>query len=251
MAPGYRPPEAEEKEQYVRELFDKIAENYDAMNQVMSAGQWERWHKEFVSQTRFKPGDKILDVACGTGDLSMLDAAQVRPGGRVIGVDISEGMLEVGRRRVAQSPYADMIALQVGNAMDLQFPDNTFDGVTMGWAMRNVSSIPKTLSEIYRVLKPGGRFVCLEASKPFSRVIRLGFFLYWKTFLPMIDWFVVKSGRQARVRPYTYLSRSLDNYPFPDRLEQLFQEAGFAETDYQLLMLGTVAIHVGTKPGAR
>jgi len=248
MAPGFQPPSPEEKEQYVRELFNKIAENYDALNQVMSAGQWDRWHREFVAHTRFRPGDCILDVACGTGDLTLLDAAQVAPDGRVIGVDISEGMLEVGRRRVAASPYKDLITLQLGNAMDLPFPDNTFDGVTMGWAMRNVASIPRTLSEIYRVLKPGGRFICLEASKPYSRVIRFGFFLYWKTFLPLLDWIVVKAGREAKVRPYTYLSRSLDNYPFPDQLEDMFRQAGFVETDYQLLMLGTVAIHVGTKP---
>ncbi|MFZ5817969.1 MAG: bifunctional demethylmenaquinone methyltransferase/2-methoxy-6-polyprenyl-1,4-benzoquinol methylase UbiE [Bacillota bacterium] len=248
MAPSYRPPSAEEKERYVVELFDKIAENYDAINQVMSAGQWERWHRAFVGHTQFKPGDRILDVACGTGDLSMLDAAQVSPGGEVIGVDISEGMLEVGRRRVAQSPYKECITLQYGNAMNLEFPDNSFDGVTMGWAMRNVASIPQTLAEIYRVLKPGGRFVCLEAAKPYSRVIRFGFFLYWRTLLPLIDWFVVKAGGSAKVRPYTYLSRSLDNYPFPNGLEQMFKEAGFVQTDYQLLMLGTVAIHVGTKP---
>lgn len=248
MAPAYKPPSTEEKEQYVRELFNRIAESYDAMNHVMSAGQWEHWHKEFVAETRFRPGDQILDVACGTGDLSLLDAAQVFPNGKVIGVDISEGMLEVGRRRIAQSPGKDIITLQLGNAMDLDFPDNTFNGVTMGWAMRNVSSIPTTLAEIYRVLKPGGRFVCLEASKPYSRLLRAGFFLYWRALLPMIDWLVVKTGRQAKVRPYTYLSRSLDNYPFPDGLEAMFREAGFVETDYQLLMIGTVAIHVGTKP---
>jgi demethylmenaquinone methyltransferase/2-methoxy-6-polyprenyl-1,4-benzoquinol methylase len=248
MAPSYKPPSAEEKAQYVRELFDQIAEKYDAMNQVMSAGQWERWHQEFVKWTDFKAGDQILDVACGTGDLSMLDAAQVGPTGRVIGIDFSEGMLEVGRRRVAQSPYKDQITLQWGDAMDLQFEANSFDGATMGWAMRNVPSIERTLSEIYRVLKPGGRFVCLEAAKPYSRVIRLGFFLYWKTFLPLIDWFVVKTGRKAKVRPYTYLSRSLDNYPMPNELEEMFKKAGFVQTDYQLLMMGTVAIHVGTKP---
>ena len=251
MAPSYKPPSPEEKEQYVRELFDQIAENYDAMNQVMSAGQWERWHREFVKQCGFKPGQRILDVACGTGDLSMLDAAQVQPGGSVVGIDFSEGMLEVGRRRVGQSPYKDAITLQWGNAVDLQFEANSFDSATMGWAMRNVPSIEKTLSEVYRVLKPGGRFICLEAAKPYSRVIRLGFFLYWKTLLPMIDWLVVKTGRKAKVRPYTYLSRSLDNYPFPNRLEEMFKEAGFVQTDYQLLMMGTVAIHVGTKPGAR
>lgn len=247
MAPGYKPPSPAEKEEYVRTLFDQIADNYDSLNQVMSAGQWERWHREFVLHTGLKPGDHCLDVACGTADLSMLAAAQVQPGGSVIGIDFSENMLAVGRRRVAQSPYKEAIALQWGNAMDLQFPDNQFDGVTMGWAMRNVASIPKTLSEIYRVLKPGGRFVCLEAAKPYSWFVRTGFLLYWKTLLPLIDWAVVKAGRTAKVRPYTYLSRSLDQYPFPNELEQMFRTAGFRDADYKLLMFGTVAIHFGTK----
>ncbi|HEY3365482.1 MAG TPA: ubiquinone/menaquinone biosynthesis methyltransferase [Symbiobacteriaceae bacterium] len=247
MTPPYKPPAPEEKEAYVRELFDRIAVNYDAMNQVMSAGQWERWHKEFVRLTAFQPGQQILDVACGTGDLSLLSAAQVSPGGKVTGIDFSEGMLEVGRRRVAQTPYQDMITLQWGNAMDLQFAANAFDGATMGWAMRNVKSIPQTLSEIHRVLRPGSRFVCLEAAKPYSWFVRTGFFLYWKTMLPLIDWAVVKTGRQAKVRPYTYLSRSLDNYPFPHKLEQMFREAGFKDVGCKLLMMGTVAIHYGTK----
>lgn len=247
MAPAYKPPAPEEKAEYVRTLFDQIAENYDSLNQVMSAGQWENWHKEFVQHTGLKPGDTTLDVACGTGDLSMLTAAQVSPGGKVVGIDFSENMLAVGRRRVAQTPYKEMITLKWGNAVDLEFPDNSFDGATMGWAMRNVPSIPKTLSEIYRVLKPGTRFACLEAAKPYSFVIRTGFFLYWKTLLPLIDWLVVKAGRQTKVRPYTYLSRSLDTYPFPNELEQMFRQAGFKETGYKLLMMGTVAIHYGTK----
>jgi len=247
MAPSYKPPAPEEKEEYVRTLFDQIAENYDQMNTVMSAGQWQNWHREFVLHTDAQPGDRVLDVACGTADLSMLSAAQVSPGGAVIGIDFSEKMLEVGRRRVVNTPYNDMITLQWGNAMDLPFDDNSFDGVTMGWAMRNVSSIPQTLSEIYRVLRPGGRFVCLEAAKPYSTLVRLGFFLYWKSVLPLIDWAVLKTGRQAKVRPYTYLSRSLDNYPFPNELERMFRQAGFRAVDSKLLMMGTVAIHYGTK----
>jgi len=247
MAPAYKPPTAEEKEEYVRALFDQIADRYDAMNQVMSAGQWERWHREFVTHTNLKPGDRSLDVACGTGDLSMLTAAQVAPGGSVVGVDISDGMIQVGRRRVASSPFKDMVTLQLGNAMALEFPEESFQCVTMGWAMRNVSSIPKTLAEIYRVLKPGGRFVCLEAAKPYSLVLRFGFFVYFKTFLPLIDWAVMKTGRQAKMRPYTYLSRSLDNYPFPETLEEMFRQAGFRAVGYKPLMLGTVAIHYGTK----
>lgn len=247
MTPAYRPPSAEEKEAYVRSLFDQIAQRYDAMNQVMSAGQWERWHREFVRHTGLQPGQSCLDVACGTGDLSMLAAAQVSPGGKVVGIDFSEGMLEVGRRRVAASPFAAMITLQWGNAMKIDFANGSFDGVTMGWAMRNVSSIPKTLSEIYRVLKPGGRFVCLEAAKPVNPALRLAFLLYFKSFLPLIDWLVVRTGRAAKVRPYTYLSRSLDSYPYPAELEQLFREAGFTQTGYRLMMMGTVAIHYGTR----
>lgn len=247
MTPLYRHPTTEEKEQYVQAIFDQIAENYDSLNQVMSVGQWQRWHREFVRLTGFRPGDRILDVACGTGDLTILDAAQVVPGGSVIGVDFSEGMLEVGRRRVAESPYRDAITLQWGNAMDLAFPADTFDGATMGWAMRNVKSIPQVLSEIYRVLRPGGRFICLEAAKPYSVYLRMGFFLYFRTFLPLLDRIVVKAGRKAKVRPYTYLSRSLDNYPMPHELEALFRQAGFRNTGYKLLMMGTVAIHYGTK----
>jgi demethylmenaquinone methyltransferase/2-methoxy-6-polyprenyl-1,4-benzoquinol methylase len=248
MAPAFRPPTPEEKEAYVRELFNQIAEQYDSLNPVMSAGQWSRWHRAFQEKCDFKPGDKILDVACGTGDLSLLVATMVAgEGGEVIGVDIAEGMLEVGRRRVAASPYKEIVTLQLGNAMDLTFPDNTFDGATMGWAMRNVPSIEQTLAEIYRVLKPGARFVCLEAAKPYSWFIRTGFFLYFKTFLPLIDKLVIKTGKDAKVHPYTYLSRSLDNYPMPHELEALFRAAGFRETGWRPLMLGTVAIHWGVK----
>lgn len=247
MPPAYKHPSIEAKEEYVRTLFNQIAENYDSVNQVVSAGQWQRWHREFVNRTAWKPGEKILDVACGTGDLSMLNAAQVGPKGQVIGVDISEKMIEVGLRRVAQTMYKGTISMQLGNAMDLPFDEGTFDGVTMGWAMRNVKSIPQTLAEIHRVLKPGGRFVCLEAAKPFSMFIRAGFFFYFKTFLPMLDWFYVKTGQHAKVHPYTYLSHSLDNYPYPDSLEEMFREAGFKETGYTLMTMGTCAIHYGTK----
>lgn len=248
MDMAYRHPTPEEKEQYVRQLFDQIAHSYDAINHVMSVGQWRRWHREFVQHTGLRPGMQSLDVACGTGDLSLLTAAQVVPGGKVVGVDFSTGMLEVGRRRVSQSPYRDVITLQWGNAMDLQFPDNTFDCVTMGWAMRNVRDIPRTVSEAYRVLKPGGRYVNLEAARPRNPLSRAMLFLWWKTLLPLIDLLVVRAGRNAPVRPYTYLSHSLQGYPAPDRLEAIFRAAGFQQTGYVPLMLGSVCIHYGVKP---
>lgn len=247
-AASYRHPSLEEKEEYVRQLFDQIAHTYDSTNQLMSLGQWEKWHREFVRFTGLKPGMKSLDVACGTGDLTMLTAAQVAPSGHVTGVDFSEGMLAVGRRRVEASPYAPLIDMRWGNAMDLQFEAGNFDCVTIGWAMRNVRDIPTALKEMHRVLKPGGRVVCLEAAKPRNPLVRAGFFLMWKTMIPLIDWAIIKAGRKAKVRPYTYLSRSLDNYPYPDELEQLVREAGFTATGYKGLMGGTVAIHYGVKP---
>src|SRR2546428_12936402 len=112
MAPAYKPPSIEEKEGYVRDLFNQIAENYDEMNQVMSAGQWARWHKAFVAQCDFRPGDKILDIACGTGDLSMLNASLVAGnGGHVTGGDIAEGMMEGGRSRRASQRFQALIKL--------------------------------------------------------------------------------------------------------------------------------------------
>ncbi len=246
---AYRPPAPEEKEEYVRSLFDQIAERYDQMNLVMSAGMWKAWHRRFAQHTGLRPGQRVLDVACGTGDLSLLAAAQVSPGGGVVGVDFSEGMLAVGRRRVAASPYAAMIDLRWGNALDLDFPDNSFDGVTMGWAMRNVRDIDRCLAEALRVLKPGGRFISLDAAQPGSALVRLGFAAWWRLGIPAIDWLVVHVGRQAPVRPYTYLSRSLDQHPKVESLCDRFRRAGFAAAGYVTLNLGTVSIHWGSKPG--
>lgn len=245
---AYRHPSKQEKEAYVKQLFDEIAEEYDAMNQVISAGQWQKWHMLFAGFTGLRPGMKALDVACGTGDLSLLTAAQVAPGGTVTGVDISEGMLAVGRRRVAGSPYASLITLEQGNAMALPYPDNSFDCVTMGWAMRNVPDIPTVLAEMFRVLKPGGRVVSMDAARPGSALARFGHAVWWKLFVPVIDWAVIKVRQNAKVRPYKYLSASLDNHPSPKALEELFGQAGFVQTGHELIMLGSGSIHYGVKP---
>lgn len=244
---AYRHPSVDEKEAYVQALFDQIAEQYDRINQVMSAGQWRRWHRVFAQHTGLRPGMRSLDVACGTGDLAMLTAAQVGPTGRVVGVDFAEQMLAVGRRRVAASPFAGLIDLRSGNAMALDLPDGSFDCATIGWALRNVKDIGQVLREMHRVLKPGGRAVALEAARPANPLVRAGFFLYWKAGIPLIDWLVLRARRQAVVRPYTYLSRSLDTFPSPVALAGLFQAAGFRDTGYVPLNLGTVCIHFGAK----
>ncbi len=247
MHGGNELPSAEDKAEYVRALFDQVADQYDLFNRIISMRQWAKWHREFVQHAQFRAGEQILDLACGTGDLSLLAAAGVFPGGRVVGIDFSERMLDVGRLRVARSPYGANITLQHGDVMKLTCADDSFDGVTMGWAMRNVASIPRTLAEVYRVLKPGGRFVCMDAAKPYNILLRSWFILYWKTFLPAIDRFFTKGSRNCKLRPYTYLSQSLDHYPMPNELEQMLRDAGFHSTECHLLNLGTVAIHIGTK----
>lgn len=246
MSPYLHPTDGE-KPQYVRQLFDQIADHYDALNHVISAGCWDRWHEVLQAATDFQPGDHVIDVACGTGGLTMMAAGQVAPSGSVTGVDFSEGMLSIARGRVAQTDYAETISLCWGDVMALPFPDNSFDGATMGWAMRNVQSIPKALSEIRRVLKPGGRFLCIDAAKPRATLIHWAFLLYWRVLLSAIDRLYLRVGQHTMIQPYTYLSRSLDHYPSPAELEMLFRDAGFGHTDYQLLMLGTVAIHSGVK----
>ncbi|BDG59219.1 ubiquinone/menaquinone biosynthesis methyltransferase [Caldinitratiruptor microaerophilus] len=245
----YRHPTPEEKEAYVRALFDRIASHYDRMNQIMSLGQWGRWHRIFARMAGYRPGMRVLDVACGTGDLTLLAASRVGAEGRVVGVDISPGMLARARERVQASPWAGVIELCEGNALDLPFPDGTFDIVTMGWAMRNVRDIPRTVAEALRVLRPGGRYLNLDAAEPQGPIGRLLLRAWWGTLLPVIDRLVVGvRDPDEPVRPYTYLSRSLEGYPSPARLEEIFRQAGFVETGHVPLMMGSVCIHYGTRP---
>lgn len=237
----------EGKEAYVQEMFDTIAGNYDLMNQVMTAGMLRFWHRAFLKVTGLRPGNHHLDVACGTGDLTQLSALQVGPAGRVTGLDFSSEMLAVAEKRVEGSPLGDRIAWIQGNAMEMAFPDNTFDGASIGFALRNVKSIPKTLSEMTRVVKPSSRVVSLEISKPTNPVWRAIFFLYFYHVVPLIDR-VVMRNQAGRVRPYTYLPHSLTKFPEQQELAEIFREAGLRDVKVIPLSGGMVAIHVGTKP---
>lgn len=239
-----------EKERYVHGMFNSIARYYDAMNLVMSGGMLKLWHRAVVRQADFRSGQRVLDVACGTGDLSLLAARHVRPAGRVIGVDISEGMLDYGRRRVERSPDGGLIEMKLGNAQALEFPDGTFDRVTTGFALRNFSDLPKALSEMARVLKPGGRLLALEISRPKNPLLRAGFLLYFDNVVPLIDWVVegVMTRRRPTIRAYRYLPDSLKHHPDQDALAQMMNRAGFVNVRYHLLSGGVVTLHVGEKP---
>ncbi len=245
---------SEGKEKYVRTLFDSIAPHYDLMNLVMTGGLVKLWHRRLKTYTGLGPGDSALDCACGTGDLTILAARQVGPHGQVVGIDFSPEMLVYGRQKVQQAGVDGWTEMVQGDAMNLPYPDNTFDCATIGFALRNVTSIPKTISEMTRVVKAGGRVVSLEISKPNNPLIRCPYFLYFYNVVPLIDrvlgWlggFKSHAGG-VRVRPYTYLPHSLTNFPDQERLAQIFRDAGLTDVVYEGLTGGIVSIHCGAKP---
>ena len=231
-----------EKSTYVREMFATIAPKYDLANRVMTAGIDESWRRRAIRELGAAQGGEILDLCCGTGDLSFA-AARASRERSVIGVDFCAPMLDVARRRNAD--LADRVTFLEGDAMSLSFPDGRFDGVTMGFAMRNVVDIAATLREVRRVLKPGARFVNLDVSKPPNPLWRQLFYLHFYKLVPLIGRLL--SGSKSA---YAYLPNSLTNFPDADGLAARFAQADFRDVRYVRLLGGIVAIHVGTKPAA-
>lgn len=239
--------EPEKKERYVQTIFDAIAARYDMMNLVMTAGLWRRWQKAFLRTVSPGPGLKVLDVACGTADQTLALAARVGPRGSVFGLDFSEEMLAIGRRKVEVSEYRDRIELVYGNALSMPFPDSQFDLATICFALRNVSDIPGVLKEMARVVKPGGRVVSLELSKP-TNLFRFFFYFYFNRMVPALGWLLGSRGVEGQnLNPYAWLPQSLKAFPPKEALADLFREAGLKDVHYVSLTGGSVAIHVGVR----
>ena len=217
-------------------MFDTVAERYDLMNGILSLGQHIYWRKQAVAAVDAHPGQKVLDVAAGTGVSSepFADA-----GIDVIAADLSEGMLDVGRRR-----RPDMAFMQA-DVTALPFDDETFDAVTMSYGLRNVANYPKALSEIYRVLKPGGRIVILEFSTPTFAPFGAVYKNYIMKAIPPIA-----RAISSNPESYEYLAESIIAWPNQLELAQKFKEAGFTSVQYRNLTGGIVAIHRGFKPEA-
>ena len=222
----------------VAEMFDRIADRYDLMNLVMTWGQEPRFIRDTIDAVQLGPAPKVLDVATGTGDLAF-EAANQRYGAEVHGLDISTEMLEVARRR----PGGENITWRTGDAMALPYDDETFDAVTHGYLLRNVSDIAATLTEQYRVLKPGGTMSCLEMSPAPRNVIKPFSTAYIKYVVPQ-----VAKAITGTPDAYEYLSRTSRAFHTADRIEAMMQEAGFVATGYRSYMFGTMAIHWAQKP---
>jgi demethylmenaquinone methyltransferase/2-methoxy-6-polyprenyl-1,4-benzoquinol methylase len=235
-------PSKDQKESYVKELFNNISRGYDRTNKLMSLGRDDRWRQMVVQRAEVHSGDHVLDVCCGTAKLSIQLAQAVGPTGKVTGLDFSEKMLEIGNQNITSLSYKDMITLVQGNAMELPFGDNQFDAVTVGWGLRNVPVIETALKEMVRVLKPGGKLVSLDMSKPTAPVFKQAYWLYFEKLVPLLG--QVSAGKATA---YRYFCESAKEFPEAGKLSKIFSKHGLQETRYINLMGGTLAIVEGRK----
>jgi demethylmenaquinone methyltransferase/2-methoxy-6-polyprenyl-1,4-benzoquinol methylase len=212
----------------VRSMFDRIAPVYDGMNRVMTAGLDRRWRRA-AAEAVVRPGDKVLDSCCGTGDLAI---AAAEAGGKVIGIDFSKPMLERARRKAPELEWVE------GDALALPFADESFDAATVGFGVRNLSELDKGLRELRRVLHPGGRLAILEITRP--RGLLAPFYRLWFDVLIPAAGKILPGGSA-----YTYLPASVRRFPDPEGLAKLMDEAGFGEIRWRLFAGGIVALHTG------
>jgi demethylmenaquinone methyltransferase/2-methoxy-6-polyprenyl-1,4-benzoquinol methylase len=220
-------------ETQVRAMFDRIAGVYDLMNSVMTAGMHHRWRERAVDLAGIGPGDRALDVATGTGDLAIALARRAGPEGEVVGSDFSEPMLELARRK------APAITFEWGNALELPYEDDSFDAATVGFGARNFSDLGRGLSEMARVVRPGGRVVVLEITTPERPPLSWFFRLWFDRAVPML-------GRFADSEAYTYLPSSVHRFPGARELGAELAAVGLADVRWLVTAGGIIAIHAGT-----
>lgn len=230
---------AKSKEQHVHEVFESISESYDKMNSVISFQLHTKWREDTMKRMAVQPGSKALDVCCGTADWTIALAKAVGGNGTVKGLDFSQNMLKVGEQKVQDYPQIELIH---GNAMELPFEDNTFDYVTIGFGLRNVPDYIQVLKEMHRVVKPGGKVVCLETSQSEIPVYRQLFRFYFKYIMPLFGKVFAKSYRE-----YSWLQESASDFPGMKKLATMFEEAGLVNVSYKSYSGGAAAMHIGYK----
>jgi demethylmenaquinone methyltransferase/2-methoxy-6-polyprenyl-1,4-benzoquinol methylase len=229
----------------VRAMFDRIARVYDPLNTAMTAGLHHRWRERAVDLARLRPGDRVLDVAAGTGDLTLALARRVGPDGEVVGSDFSDGMLAIGRAKAARAVFPGVdVRFEQADALDLPYDDDSFDAATVGFGARNYSDFARGLSEMARVVRPRGRVVMLELARPIRPPLSLFCGLWFERIVPVLG--RLGGGSDA----YTYLPNSVKRWPPPPVLAREFDRAGLVDIGYLLLAGGIVSIHAGTVPAA-
>lgn len=236
---GYKTVPASEKANLVKGVFDSVASRYDIMNDLMSGGLHRIWKRFTIDEAGVKPGHRVLDLAGGTGDLTRAFAKQVGPEGEVVLADINHAMLEQGRRRLVDAGVAGNLSIAQVDAENLPFADQSFDRISIAFGLRNVTNKEAALASMYRVLKPGGKLLVLEFSKP-AEAIKPAYDLYSFKILPVL-------GRLVADDPdsYQYLAESIRMHPDQETLLAMLKEAGFERCRYHNLSAGIVALHTG------
>ena len=230
----------DDKQHRVGSVFDSVAGNYDLMNDVMSFGAHRLWKRFAVEQSGVHRGQKILDLAGGTGDLTERLSRMVGPDGEVVIGDINKSMLNVGRERLLDRGICGNVQYVQANAENLPFPDSSFDCITIAFGLRNVTDKPKALESMYRVLKPGGRLLVLEFSKPVVPALKQAYDLYSFRILPVMGRLIARDEAS-----YRYLAESIRMHPGQEDLKALMEQSGFEDCEYFNLSGGIVALHRG------
>ncbi|MBN1120003.1 MAG: ubiquinone/menaquinone biosynthesis methyltransferase [Anaerolineae bacterium] len=222
----------------VQAMFDRIARRYVLMNSLMTLGRDRAWRRMVVEKAALPPGGSLLDVAIGTGDIA-LEALRHDESIQAIGADFSQGMMRTGRAR----PGGDRIYWVGADAYHLPFPDASFDAVVSGFLVRNVDDVAAVFREQVRVVRPGGRVVCLDAAPPKRSLLYPFIMFHFRVIIPLLGRLIAGDASA-----YTYLPDSIQSFKTPEQLAAIMREAGLVDVDYRRLMFGTMALHVGTRP---
>lgn len=229
----------QERAEYVQDMFDRVAERYDLMNRLMTAGQDVKWREFVIEKAAIPRGGRLLDIATGTGDIAWEGVLQ-DPTIQAVGGDFSTGMMEAGRRAYPERHVIDWTG---ADALRLPLPDGYFDAAVSGFLMRNVIDVPGAFAEQLRVLKPGGTCIVLESSPPKDNVLKPFIGVHLKYVIPTLG-----KALTGQADAYQYLPESTQAFKTPDELARMMRRAGFLNVGYKLFMFGTVAIHFGRKP---
>ena len=240
---GFREVPVEEKVKKVADVFHSVAGKYDLMNDLMSGGVHRLWKKLTIEQSGARRGHTILDIAGGTGDLTIRFSRIVGPEGKVVLADINDSMLKVGRDRLMDRGVAGNVEFVQANAECLPFPDNTFDVITIAFGLRNVTDKDAAIRSMTRVLKPGGKVMVLEFSKTDNPALTKLYDFYSFNILPKIGKIIAGDSES-----YKYLAESIRMHPDQETLKGMMQDAGLVNCKYQNMTGGIVALHTGIKP---
>lgn len=228
------------KKQQVEQMFDTISGNYDSLNRMISLGTDQGWRRKVLKMVSEEQPETILDIATGTGDLAILLSKSNAK--KITGLDLSAGMLEVGKKKIKALNLDNRIEMIQGDSENLPFADNSFDAITVGFGIRNFENLEKGLSEILRVLKPGGIFVILETSVPTKFPFKQGYFLYTQNIMPFMGKLFSKDQKA-----YKYLSDSAKNFPFGETLNNILRKVGFKDVKHKPQTMGIATIYSSSK----